>query len=138
MPHVGLHAAPRAGCSPGQVRRTAGITLLEMVVAMAILGLLIVIAYSAIVQGLQVQSSQEAVTSTQARLRRVSEVYTQELRSAVLGAVSDSPYPSDSSSVSFTLLDGGAGFQVTALSSDTVTLISDAAGSIAASGDQGM
>ncbi len=94
-----------------------GLTLLEVLIAIAILGLLIAIAYSAIVQGLRVQSSQEAAVSTQARLRRIAEVFTQEMRSAVLGAVSDEPYESNETAVSFTLLDGGAGYQVIAIDS---------------------
>lgn len=119
-------------------RSLNGITLVELLVAIFILALLIAIAYAAIVQGLRVQSSQEAATTTQARLRRVAEVYTQELRSAVLGAVSDSPYPSDADSVSFTLLDGGAGYQVSAISGDSITVIGDTAANIAGAGDQGM
>lgn len=93
-------------------RRLAGFTLVEMLIAMAILMVILGITYAAIMQGLQVQSSQEAATSTQARLRRVTEVFTQELRSAVLGAISDVPYASGANAVSFTLLDGGAGYQV--------------------------
>lgn len=120
--------------------RTSGITLIEMLIAIFVLSLLIVIAYSAIVQGLQVQSSQEAATSTQARLRRVAEVYTQELRSAVLGAVSDAPYASDDGSVSFTLLDGGAGFQVSAIDvgDNSIRVIGSASGELGGAGDQGM
>jgi len=93
-------------------RRTSGITLIELLIAMAILGLLMALAYGAVMQGLTVQSSQEAATASQARLRRITEVFTQELRSALLGAVSNEPFTAGSSAVSFTLLDGGAGYQV--------------------------
>ena len=91
-------------------------TLIEVLIALAVLTILIAVAYGAIAQGVKVQSGQEAATSTQARLRRITEVFTQELRSAVLGAVSNTPYASGSSAVSFALLDGGAGFQVTGIS----------------------
>lgn len=94
------------------MKKTSGFTLIEMLIALAILTVILGIAFTAIIQGLQVQGSQEAATSSQARLRRVGEVFTQELRSAVLGAISNEPYTSTDSSVSFTLLDGGAGYQV--------------------------
>ncbi len=92
-----------------------GFTMIEMLIALAILGVIIGITYAAVTQGLRVQSGQEAATSAQARLRRVAEVFTQEVRSAVLGAIGDVPYDSDSAAVSFMLLDGGAGFQVTTI-----------------------
>lgn len=92
-----------------------GFTMVEMLIALAILGVIIGITYAAVTQGLRVQSGQEAATSAQARLRRVAEVFTQEVRSAVLGAIGNVPYESDSNAVSFMLLDGGAGFQVTTI-----------------------
>ncbi len=94
------------------MKKVSGFSLLELLVALAILTIILGITYTAITEGLRVQSSQEAATSSQARLRRVTEVFTQELRSAVLGAISNTPYPSSETSVSFTLLDGGAGYQV--------------------------
>ncbi len=120
--------------------RRHGLTLIEVLIAIAILGILIAIAYAAITQGLRVQSSQEAATSTQARLRRVAEVYTQELRSAVLGAVSDHPYASDEHSVSFTLLDGGAGYQVASIdvANNRLGVVNSTASGIAEDGDQVM
>ena len=57
------------------------------------------------------QATNEAATSAQAKLRRVTEVFTQELRSAVLGGVTNSPYTSGAHQISFLLLDGGAGYQ---------------------------
>lgn len=94
------------------MRKSSGFTLLELLVAITILTIILGITYAAISEGLRVQSSQEAATSSQAKLRRITEVFTQELRSAVLGAIADAPYASATSSVSFTLLDGGAGYQV--------------------------
>lgn len=96
-----------------RTRAREGFTLVEMLIALAILGLIIGVTYAAVVQGLRVQSGQEAITSAQARLRRVTEVFTQEVRSAVLGAIGNVPYTSSGTAVSFMLLDGGAGFQVT-------------------------
>lgn len=102
-----------------------GFSLVEMLVALAILGILLTVTYAAISQGLRVQSGQEAATATQARLRRITEVFTQEIRSAVLGAVSNTPYASGPSSVSFMLLDGGAGFQVSTIdaASNTINVV---------------
>lgn len=94
------------------MRRSSGLSLLELLIALAILSVILGITYAAIVSSLRVQSSQEAATSSQAKLRRITEVFTQELRSAVLGAISNQPYSASASSVSFTLLDGGAGYQV--------------------------
>ena len=61
---------------------------------------------------LRMQNLSEASSSAQAKLRRVGEVFTQELRSAVLGGISNNPYTSDGDSVAFALLDGGPGYQV--------------------------
>lgn len=122
-----------------RIERTGGFTLIEALIAIAVLGIIITIAYGAIVQGLRVQSSQEAATSSQARLRRITEVFTQELRSAVLGAVSDSPYASSGTAVSFTLLDGGAGYQVTQIDvagNSVTTVSSDSATDLGTTGEQ--
>lgn len=106
-----------------------GFTLIEALIALAILGVILAAAYAAISQGLYVQSNQEAATSTQARLRRVTEVVTQELRGAVLGSVSNTPYVSGESAVSFLLLDGGAGYQITNIdaASNRINAVGDAA-----------
>lgn len=93
-------------------RRLTGFTLLEVLVAMAVFGIVLTVAFSGIIGALQVQSDQEAITSSQARLRRVVEVITQDIRSAVFGSVTASPYPSREDSISFMLLSGAAGFPV--------------------------
>lgn len=92
--------------------RNYGFTLVELLVAMAIFGIVMSIAYSGIVGSLRVQSDQEVITSAQARLRRVVEVVTQDVRSAVFGSVTASPYASGNTSISFMLLSGAAGFPV--------------------------
>lgn len=116
-----------------------GFTLVEMLIALGILSIVLAVAYAAISQGLRVQSGQEAATATQARLRRITEVFTQEVRSAVLGAVANVPYTSGANSVSFMLLDGGAGFQVTAIDVGSNTLnVYGTAADVGAAGTQVM
>lgn len=91
------------------MRRTSGLTLLEALVALAIFGLVAVMATIGVSGALRAQSLNEAVTSSQSRLRRVTEVFTQELRSDMLGGLSNAPYVSNSHEVSFLTLVGGAG-----------------------------
>jgi prepilin-type N-terminal cleavage/methylation domain-containing protein len=93
-------------------RKNKGFTTTELLIAMVIFGIVIALASGAVVQYLHIQSDQEAITSAQSKLRRVTELVTQELRSAVLGSITNSPYASDHDSVSFLLLDGGAGYSV--------------------------
>lgn len=92
--------------------RESGFTLIELLIAMAIFGFVLVMAYTGIVNALRVQGDQEVITSSQARLRRVVEVVTQDIRSAVFGSVTATPYPSGEDSISFMLLSGAAGFPV--------------------------
>ncbi len=92
--------------------RIRGFTLIELLVAMAIFGVIMTLAYGGIVNALRVQSVQEVTTSAQARLRRVVEVVTQDIRSAVFGSVTATPYASGQTSISFMLLSGAAGFPV--------------------------
>lgn len=94
------------------MRRTEGFTLLEALIALAIFGLIVVMATTGVMGALRAQSLNEAVTSSQARLRRVTEVFTQDLRSSVLGGVANTPYPSNDHQVSFLMLTGGAGDKV--------------------------
>lgn len=87
-------------------------SLVEILVAAAVFAVVLGIAYGAIVGSLRVQADQEAVTTTQAKLRRIVEVITQDLRSAVFGSITDGPYASGARQVSFMLLSGGAGYTV--------------------------
>ncbi|MFA5551019.1 MAG: prepilin-type N-terminal cleavage/methylation domain-containing protein [Trueperaceae bacterium] len=93
-------------------KRQLGITLVELLIALAIFGLVMAMAYGGIVNALRVQGDQEIITTAQARLRRVVEVITQDIRSAVFGSITGVPYASDSDSISFMLLSGAAGFAV--------------------------
>jgi len=94
------------------MKRSSGITLVELLIALAILSTVIALTSSGIIGSLRAQNLNEASTSAQAKIRRVSEVLTQEVRGAVLGGIAADPYPSGEHSVSFLLLDGGAGYQV--------------------------
>lgn len=94
------------------MRRQVGLTLIEVLVALLVFGIVATIATTGVVNVLRVQATNEAATSAQAKLRRITEVFTQELRSAVLGGVTNAPYASGPNQISFLLLDGGAGYQV--------------------------
>jgi len=89
-----------------------GLTLVEMLIALAILGLVVMLATGGIANGLRVDRTNQAAVSTQQKLRRVTEVYTQELRSAVLGGLSTAPYVPGEHQVSFITLAGAAGYPV--------------------------
>lgn len=83
-----------------------------MLVALAIFSIVMSIVTVGISSVLKTQGVSEATTSSQAKLRRVTEVFTQELRSAVLGGITNEPYAPDAQKISFMLLAGGAGYQV--------------------------
>ena len=89
-----------------------GFTFVELLVAMAILGTVLALAYGVIISGAKQQREHEALTSSQAKLRRVLEVVSQDVRSSVFGNISNRPYTSTESAISFTLLVGGAGYQI--------------------------
>src|SRR5690554_2639513 len=92
--------------------RSIGITLVELLVALAVFGVVLAMTYTAITGSLRVQAAQEAATTSQAKLRRVVEVISQHLRSAVFGSITDDPFEAGSQQVSFMLLAGGAGYPV--------------------------
>lgn len=87
-------------------------TLVEMLIALAILATVILVTSSGIVQGLLVNRMQEEATNTQSKLRRITEVVAQDLRSAVLGGITNFPVPATSNGISFALLSGDGGFTV--------------------------
>lgn len=115
-----------------QNRRVSGLSLVEVLIALAVFATVMALAYAAIVNGLSTHSNQEASVGAQAKLRRIVEVVSQDIRSAVFGSILDTPYSSDTNSVSFLLLTGGAGYaleeytmgdtQISILSSSTAAL----------------
>jgi len=111
-------------------RKVAGLSLVEVLVALAIFSIVMAIAYGAILNGLNTHSNQEATVSAQAKLRRVIEVISQDVRSAVFGSIIDSPYTSGENEVSFLLLTGGAGFALApyGLNTTQVDVISSTVG----------
>jgi len=95
------------------MRKTkAGVTLIELLVGLLILGFVMTAAYRGIVSAMQVNADQDTVAGMQAKLRRTMEVFTQELRSAVFGSITNSPYTSTNRSISFALIDGSSGYVV--------------------------
>ncbi|XOB98007.1 type II secretion system protein J [Deinococcota bacterium DY0809b] len=90
----------------------AGVTLIELLVGLLILGFVMTAAYRGIVSAMQVNADQDTVAGMQAKLRRTMEVFTQELRSAVFGSITNSPYTSTNRSISFALIDGSSGYVV--------------------------
>ena len=98
-------------------------TLMEMLIALTILSLVLMLASKGIITVLRMHRTQEATTLTQTKIRRVSEVISQEVRSAILGGLADSPYPASDTSLSFALIDGGVGYPVTAISSGAVEIV---------------
>lgn len=98
-------------------RRSPGFTLTELLIALAVFAVVMLVAYAAIGGSLRVQSDQEAATTAQGKLRRVMEVLTQDLRSAVFGSITSDPYIAAGDQVSFMMLSGGAGYTVLPVSS---------------------
>src|SRR5690625_3286969 len=90
--------------------RQRGVTLVEILGALAVFSVVMAIAYGAINGSLRVQADQEAATTTQGKLRRIVEVITQDLRGAVFGSITTQPYASDNSQASLQILTGGAGY----------------------------
>ena len=93
-------------------RTRSGLTLIEVLIALFVFAIVITIAGSGIVQALRVQSLNETNASLQGKLRRITEVVSQDLRSAVLGALTNAPYATGAGAVSFTLADGGQGYEI--------------------------
>jgi prepilin-type N-terminal cleavage/methylation domain-containing protein len=95
-----------------RMRLRRGFTLIEVLVAMAIFATVLALVSAGIVQALRLQALNEANTTLQAKLRRVTEVISQDLRSAVFGGILAEPYASNATAISFALAAGGVGYQV--------------------------
>lgn len=108
--------------------RSKGFSLIELVLALGILVVVLGLAVQGIIGVLKLQASQEAITNGQAKLRRVVEVFSQDLRGAVLGSIINTPYITGDKAISIAQLQGGAGYPVVAYPGNTsLTLIGDPA-----------
>ncbi|MDF1523828.1 MAG: prepilin-type N-terminal cleavage/methylation domain-containing protein [Trueperaceae bacterium] len=94
------------------MRRTDGFSLIEVLIALAVFTVVAALAGSGIVQALRLQALNETSTSLQAKLRRVTEVVAQDLRSTMFGGLTDTPVASGATGLSFTLADRGQGYEV--------------------------
>lgn len=92
--------------------KAKGLTLVELLVALFVLGVLSTLALGALMQFMHTRSDLDASVSAQAKLRRIMEIFTQDLRSAVFGGLAGSPYATGRQSISFALIQGGAGYPV--------------------------
>ena len=88
-----------------------GFTLVEMLVAIALLSLVLSMVSSGVVTAMKANRVHDAASASQTRARRVLEIVSQDLRSAALGGVINTPYTSGSNAVSFAQLAGGAGYE---------------------------
>ncbi len=94
------------------MRRKHAFTLIEMVLSLAILTLIVGVTATLLQQTLLFQAQQEATTAAQAKLRRIMEVVSQDLRGAVFGHIANTPYPSQTNAVSFLVAEGGTAYPV--------------------------
>lgn len=94
------------------MRRRDAFTLIEMVLSLAILTLIVGITATLLQQTLLFQAQQEATAAAQAKLRRVVEVVSQDLRGAVFGHIANSPYSSQNDAISFLIAEGGTAYPV--------------------------
>jgi prepilin-type N-terminal cleavage/methylation domain-containing protein len=109
------------------MKRRQGFTALELIIAMAILGLVLALASRGIIDSLDAKRSQETIVSAQEKARRIVQVISQDVRGSIFGTLVNTPYTSDTKNVSFLLLDGGAGYNVSGQTSDGYTISSQAA-----------
>jgi prepilin-type N-terminal cleavage/methylation domain-containing protein len=81
--------------------RTSGFTLLELLIAMVVFAVVIALAGGGVIQALRIQRLNEGIVSAQAKMRRVTEVVAQDLRSMSLGGLADVPYETNAAQISF-------------------------------------
>jgi prepilin-type N-terminal cleavage/methylation domain-containing protein len=94
------------------MRETRGFTLIEMLISMAIFAVVAFLTMIVVTQALQYNAKQQATVAAQSKLRRVTEVIGQEVRSSVFGGVANAPYASNNTQLSFYLLEQGSGYTV--------------------------
>lgn len=105
--------------------RPQAFTLLELLLALAVLLILMTLAFNTSIQGLQINQSNEAISAAQNKARRVLEVLSQDLRTAAFAIVTDVPFNSTPTSISIAQVAGGAGYAVSAVAGNTLTLVSN-------------
>jgi prepilin-type N-terminal cleavage/methylation domain-containing protein len=106
------------------MKQRHGFTVVELLIAITILAIVLALASQGIITSLKAKSSQESLVSAQEKARRIAQVISQDVRGSVFGAIIDKPYTSTTQNVSFLVLDGGAGFNVTAVGTNQFTVSS--------------
>ena len=94
------------------MQKTKGFTLIEMLISMAIFAVVAFLTMMVVTGALRYNAQQQATVAAQSKLRRVTEVIGQEVRSSVFGGVAHAPYNSNNTELSIYLLDQGAGYTV--------------------------
>ncbi len=89
-----------------------GFTLLELIISMAIFSVIAFLTFMLVSGALTYNARQQATTAAQGKLRRVTEVVSQELRGSVFGGISSEPYASSTNQISLYLLEQGSGYAV--------------------------
>jgi type II secretory pathway pseudopilin PulG len=110
------------------MRQKAAHSLVELLISMAILGIVLSLASQGIIMALRHHRSQQQVVVAQAKLRSINDALSQEVRSAALGGLVDYPVSKSATSVSFLILEGGGGasYQVLSRGSTSLDFIADA------------
>ena len=107
-----MTARRRSSPASTDVRARAGLTFVELLVAAAAFVLLVALVAAGVGQALALHEVGDVQARLQGKLRRVSAVLAQDLRSAVFGGLLAAPYPTGVDSLSLMLLDGGSGYGV--------------------------
>lgn len=79
---------------------TGGFTLVELLVAMAVLVIVLGIVFTSLTEALWQQRDTESTVSLESSLRRTSQIITQDLRNSAYGLLTSTPYASDNTSIS--------------------------------------
>lgn len=96
-----------------------GFTLVEMLIAIALLSLILALVSGGVVTAMKANRVHDAASASQTRARRVLEIVSQDLRSAALGSITNTPYVSSNNAISFPRLAGGAGYDAPFRNRDT-------------------